>query len=292
MHFTRAARIQLVPSVSLRNVCQFTILLFALYTQFGSAETIYRSTNPDGGILYSDTPAPAAQSLQPVTTGPVRNKYRVSKVIDGDTVVLENNKRIRLLGVNAPEIENRFHPGEPGGMEAKKWLQAKLQGRSVYLEQDRQTLDHYQRTLAHLHLPDGEHINLSLVEKGLATVSLIPPNLLHASTLIKAQQQAEARKLGIWSMEQYRPRLLTKLTEKPFGWQRYRVRVREFKRNRRFSRLIIGNNIDIAIANQDLALFPPLETYLNKPLEVRGWVSRRKDRFSIRIQHPSALVRH
>ncbi|MXS81050.1 Endonuclease YncB, thermonuclease family [Nitrosomonas eutropha] len=291
MHFTRAPRIPLNPSLSFLKFCLFTIFLIFLHAQPGLADTIYRSINPHGRILYSDIPTPTAKPLQ-LAAQPVRSKYRVTRVIDGDTVVLENNKRVRLLGVNAPEIENRFHPAEPGGIEAKKWLQGKLQGRSVYLEHDRQTQDHYKRMLAHLYLADGEHINLSLVEKGLAVVTLISPNLLHANTLIKAQQRAEAKKLGIWSMKQYQPRQLVKLTEKPFGWQRYRVKVTALKRNRRFSRLIIGKNIDISIANQDLALFPPLETYLNKPLEVRGWVSRKKNHFSIRIQHPSALILH
>lgn len=280
---------QHTASFSFSKIHYTVILLLLLHTQFGLAEAIYRSTDIHGRTLYSETPSPAAKLLQS-STQPVRSKYRVVRIIDGDTVVLENNERVRLLGVNAPEIENRYHPEEPGGLDAKKWLQAKLQGRSVYLEHDRQTYDHYKRTLAHLYLPDGEHINLSLVEKGLAMVSLLPPNLLHAETLLKAQQQAEVRKLGIWSIKDYQPRQLTRITEKPFGWQRYLVKIRTFKKNRRFTRLIISDNLELIIDNRDQALFPPLETYLNKPLEVRGWVSRRKDRFSIRIQHPSALV--
>lgn len=289
MHFTRALRTQLNSSFSFLKYSFFAAILVFLGIYPCLADTIYRSIDPHGRTLYSDLPTPTAKPLQ-LATPPTRSKYRVIKVIDGDTIVLENNKRVRLLGVNTPEIENRSRPAEPGGNEAKKWLQGKLQGCTVYLEYDQQTRDHYKRILAHVYLPDGEHINLSLVRNGLATVTLIPPNLLHADILIKAQQQAEAKKLGIWSMKQYQPRQLAKLTEKPFGWQRYRVRATALKRNRRFSRLIIGKNMDLSIANHDLALFPSLETYLNKPLEVRGWVSRKKNRFSIRIQHPSALI--
>jgi len=291
MHFTRALRTQLNSSFSFPEYGFFATILIFLCIQPGLADTIYRSTDPHGRTLYSDIPTPTAKPLH-LAVQPARNKYRVIKVIDGDTIILENNKRVRLLGVNAPEIENRSRPAEPGGNEAKKWLQEKLQGRTVYLEYDRQTQDHYKRILAHLYLANGEHINLSLIRNGLAAVTLIPPNLLHADILIKAQQQAEAKKLGIWSMKQYQPHQLVRLTEKPFGWQRYRVRVTALKRNRRFSRLIISKNVELSIANQDLALFPPLETYLNKPLEVRGWVSRKKNRFSIRIQHPSALILH
>lgn len=288
MHFTRALQMKHITG---KIHCVAVLLLLLLHTQFSLAEAIYRSTDSHGRTLYSETPSPAAKLLQP-STQPVRSRHRVIRITDGDTIVLEKNERVRLLGVNAPEIESRYHPGEPGGAEAKKWLQAKLQGRSVYLEYDRQTRDHYKRTLAHLYLPDGEHINLSLVEKGLAMVSLLPPNLLHAETLLKAQQRAETRRLGIWSLKNYQLQKLTQLTEKPFGWQRYLVKIRALKRNRRFTRLIISNNLELAISNRDQALFPPLETYLNKPLEVRGWVSRKKDRFLIRIHHPSALILH
>lgn len=291
MYFTRALYVSIHSFFSFLKYSVFTIALVFLYSSPNLADTIYRSTDAQGRAVYSDRPSPTAKPLQ-LFIQPARSQHKVIKVIDGDTVVLENNKRVRLLGINTPEIESRFRPAEPGGIEAKKWLQKKLQGRSVYLEQDQQKQDHYKRALAHLYLPDGEHINLSLVEKGLAFVTLIPPNLLHANILLKAQQQAEAQKLGVWSIKQYQPRQLVKLTEKPFGWQRYRVRATTLKRHRRFSRLVIGKNIDISIANQDLSLFPPLETYLNKPLEVRGWVSRKKNHFSIRVQHPSALILH
>jgi len=154
MYFTRALRIQLTPSFFFRMIYPLAALLILLHAQSGLAETIYRSTDSHGHTLYSDIPTPAAKPLQPATL-PARSKYRVIRVVDGDTIVLENNKRVRLLGINAPETRNRYHPGEPGGADAKKWLQEKLQGRSVYLEHDRQTHDHYKRILAHLYLPSG-----------------------------------------------------------------------------------------------------------------------------------------
>lgn len=295
MYFTRAVRTRINSFLSFlkdgASTLILALMLVCLYSSSGWADTIYRATDAQGRTVYSDRPSPTATPLK-LFTRSARSKYKVSRVIDGDTVVLENNKRVRLLGINTPEIESRYRPAEPGGAEAKRWLQKKLQGRSVYLEQDRQKQDHYKRRLAHLYLTDGEHINLSLVEQGLAVVTLIPPNLLHTNTLLRAQRQAEAKKLGIWSMKSYQPRQLPRLTKKPFGWQRYRVKVTKLKRNRRFSRLVIGKNIDISIDNQNLALFPPLESYVNRSLEVRGWVSRKKNYFSIHVQHPSALVLH
>lgn len=289
MYFTRASRTYPVSSFSARRLACFVIILILLQGQFSVASGIYRSIDSHGRVTYSDIPTPTAKPLR-LHVQPSRTIHRVVKVIDGDTVILQGNRRVRLLGINAPEIESRHRPAEPGGISAKNWLQKKLQGRSVYLEYDQQNHDRYKRILAHLYLPDGEHINLSLLKRGLATANLLPPNLLHSEAIIKAQQQAETQKLGIWSMKHYAPRSLTQLTEKPFGWQRYRTRVIAVKRNRQYSRLIVNDKIDLRISNSELALFPPLTTYLRKPLEVRGWVSRRNDHYSIHIHHPSALI--
>ncbi|MDV6344162.1 thermonuclease family protein [Nitrosomonas sp. Is37] len=260
-----------------------------LYLPGCAADTIYRTKDAHGSITYSDIPSPDAKPIN-LSTVPQRSLHQVAKVLDGDTVVLKGGARVRLLGINAPEIESRHRDGETGGIVAKEWLQEKLQGRKVYLEYDQQKQDHYKRLLAHLYLPNGEHLNLMLVEKGLAVVNLLPPNLRHADAMISAQQRAERQKLGIWSLPDYRTRPLTQISQKSRGWQRFLGTPTSLKRNKRYSQLIFNNKIDIQIDNNNLALFPALETYLHKPLEIRGWVSRRNDQYSILIHHPSALV--
>ncbi|MGG7054196.1 thermonuclease family protein [Nitrosomonas sp. ANs5] len=289
MHFTRPSHLHSNLLSPLKKLACLAIALLFLPGPLSVANGVYRSEDARGRITYSDIPTPAAKPLQ-LNVQPARNWSRVVKVIDGDTIIIEGNKRVRLLGINTPEVESRHRPNEPGGIIAKNWLHHKLQGRNVYLEHDQQKQDRYKRLLAHVYLPNGEHINRSLLEHGLAVVTLLPPNLRHAEALIQAQQRAERQQLGIWSMPHYAPRDLTKITEKPFGWQRYRAKVTALKRSRQYSRLIINDKIDLRIANSDLALFPPLKTYLNKPVEVRGWINRRNDHFSIRIHHPSALL--
>lgn len=272
------------------KISVFPLAIFiCLHLSTCSADTVYRSKDAQGRVIYSDVPTPNAKPIKlPEPTQ--RSLHQVTKVLDGDTIVLKNGERVRLLGINAPEIESRHRDGEAGGMVAKEWLQKKLQGRNVYLEYDQEKQDHYERLLAHLYLPNGEHLNLMLVEKGLAVVNLLPPNLRHADAMIRAQQRAERQKLGIWSLPDYRPRPLTQISQKSRGWQRFLGKFTSLKRNKRYSRLIFNSKIDIRIDNDHLALFPELKTYLHKPLEIRGWVSRRNDHRSILIRHPSALV--
>lgn len=264
-------------------------IICGLMPQIAFTRDIYRNEDSQGRITYSDIATTESKQIK-LSPQTYRYLHKVTKVYDGDTIALENGQRVRLLGINTPEIESRHRRSEPGGIAAKKWLQRQLRNKKVYLEFDQEKYDRYKRLLAHVYLPNGQHLNTALVENGLAVLNLIPPNLRHAEIMLKAQQQAEQLGLGIWSISEYKPRPLTQISEKTNGWQRYTGIVKSIKRSRKYSRLIFNHKMDIRIANDSLTLFPELTTYLGKSLEIRGWISRKKDHYSIRIHHPSAIL--
>ncbi|WP_295623516.1 thermonuclease family protein [uncultured Nitrosomonas sp.] len=264
-------------------------LILSFFTSNGFASEIYRSVDDRGRITYSDVPSTGAKKLD-IISQPGRHLHSVVRVYDGDTIILEDKKQIRLLGINTPEIESRLRAEEPGGVAAKKWLQAQLQENKVYLEYDQTKRDKYKRLLAHVFTPDGKHINQALLENGLAFVSIIPPNVRYSDKLIQAQQQAEKQKLGIWSMPDYQPKPIAQIANHNKGWQRFTGAPASIKKSRKYTRLIFDDKIDIRILNTNLDLFPALSTYVGKSLEIRGWVSRNKDHYSLLIQHPSALI--
>ncbi|MBX3617903.1 thermonuclease family protein [Nitrosomonas sp.] len=264
------------------------IILVTLPAALEAGE-IYRSIDSQGRVTYSDQPSADARQLA-LTNQPSRHLYSVVRVYDGDTIILEDKKQIRLLGINTPEIQSRVRDKEPGGIEAKQWLQKQIQGKKVYLEFDQVRQDKYKRSLAHVFTPDGKHLNLMLLENGLAAVSIIPPNGRYAGKLIRAQEKAEKQKLGIWSMPEYQPRPIAQIAHHNKGWQRFTGIPVAIKKNRKYTRLIFDDKTDIRISNANLNLFPSLDTYVGKLLEIRGWVSRKKDNYTMLIQHPSALV--
>lgn len=264
-------------------------LILSLVTSTGFAAEIYRSVDHQGRVTYSDKPSAGARQIE-ILSQPTRQLQQVVRVYDGDTIILDDKKHVRLLGINTPEIESQHREEEPGGIAAKKWLQAQLQDSKVYLEFDQVKRDKYKRLLAHVFLPDGKHLNLALLEHGLAIVSIIPPNSLYTDTLIQAQQHAEKLKLGIWSMPEYQPRPIAQIANHTKGWQRFTGTPVGIKKSRKYTRLIFSDKVDIRIANTNLKLFPAPATYLGKPLEIRGWVARNKDYYTMLIQHPSALI--
>ena len=85
----------------------------------------------------------------------------VDRVIDGDTIVIENKTSVRLLGINSPER------GEDYYEEAKEFLEELVLNESVRLEFLGDKYDKYGRLLAYIFV-DGKNINLELVEIGFA----------------------------------------------------------------------------------------------------------------------------
>jgi len=138
-----------------------------------------------------------AWGCAPKPEGPPQQD-RVVQVIDGDTLVLAGGKRVRLLGLDAPEMEREARPGEFLAHKSKALLADLTQGKMVRLEYDHLRYDHYGRLLAYLFLPDNQMINEELLRQGLARVYFHAPNVRHRDLLLAAQTEALAARRGIW----------------------------------------------------------------------------------------------
>jgi endonuclease YncB( thermonuclease family) len=249
---------------------------------------VYQSQDESGHISYSDTPSANAVLQKPATLSQ-RYKNKVAYVYDGDTIKLENGDKIRLLGIDTPEVASHYRKATPGGNAAKKWLTKQLDGADVYLEYDQQHRDKYKRLLAHIFLENGDHINVALVKNGLAIVNLFPPNLRYKDELLAAQQIAQQQQLGMWAMKRYQLTSADKV-RKVSGWKRYQGTVQSIKNNRKTVRLVLSKKLSVKIAKENLYLFPDIESYIGQTVEVRGWLSGKKSPFSILVRHPSALM--
>ena len=98
-------------------------------------------------------------------------RERVDYVIDGDTLILEGGERVRLLGIDAPEMREGKAGAvgpfpQPGALEATEALRNMVQGCRVKVV--RRGHDHFDRTLAKIYLPDGRDAGGLLVKQGLA----------------------------------------------------------------------------------------------------------------------------
>ena len=123
----------------------------------------------------------------------------VKYVIDGDTVVLENNRHVRYIGIDAPEIFYKNNMAQPFGYAARDYNQKLVKDQKVYLSYGRQKLDAYGRSLAYVYDMDKRFINRLMLLKGYAYCLYLPPNIRYHVLLLKAQQTAMNERIGIWA---------------------------------------------------------------------------------------------
>lgn len=134
----------------------------------------------------------------------------VAHIYDGDTVRLHDGRRVRLLGINTPELGRNGAPNQDFAIASKRALEDLLGGQGkVYLYTDVNTdtdagaRDKYGRFLAYLVLetPEGRHVSLEkeLLVQGLAYHVAVPPNLELAECFAEAEKLAQNTKRGLWS---------------------------------------------------------------------------------------------
>jgi endonuclease YncB( thermonuclease family) len=142
---------------------------------------------------------------------------RITAVKDGDTVKLEDGRDIRFCGIDAPETAKRGKPGQPGGEEAKKFLEKLVQksnGDGYLIETDR---DRYGRTVGEVFLrvpdaPGGEiNINSEMVVSGNAYFYKQYSKCPNADRFAVAEEIAQKSKAGVWASSGF---------EKPWDFRR------------------------------------------------------------------------
>lgn len=130
---------------------------------------------------------------------------RVERIVDGDTIVVRigrGTERVRLIGIDAPEVAKRGEPGECFGDDATRVL-ANLAppGRTVVLERDAEARDVYGRLLAYVSVQAGDRsllVNRELLARGAARILRIEPNTARAAEFDAVAAAARASGAGLW----------------------------------------------------------------------------------------------
>jgi endonuclease YncB( thermonuclease family) len=132
-------------------------------------------------------------------SGPTSMTGTVVKVYDGDTVVMDNDDRVRVRWINTPEKR----PAQAYADEAQRFAERLLLNRKVVLHLDpTHQRDGYGRLVAAIQVGSVD-LSLALVERGLAHVFIIPPEPDDIRPLLAAQAKAKKARRGIWSNRRY-----------------------------------------------------------------------------------------
>jgi len=173
-------------------------------------DTGYCSQCPDNKYCEGGKPRRARAPKPKITTPPspkptphmgaLPEGPQVAQVIDGDTLRLASGERVRLIGVNAPEVHHPTRGQEPFGPEATQCLKDIPGGKKVRLEIGVEPRDRYKRLLAHVYTKDGVYVNAELLRRGCAMLFVIGANAGGPlNELATAQDIARKAKRGVWA---------------------------------------------------------------------------------------------
>lgn len=118
----------------------------------------------------------------------IQGQNRVTEVVDGDTFQLASGKRVRLMGVNAPEFDRC------AGVEAKNRLSELILDKSVTLKEE--TDEAYGRSLALVYIGDT-FVNKTMLEEGWGRTDYRKNS--QRDVLTEAFHKGQTEKLGIFS---------------------------------------------------------------------------------------------
>lgn len=188
-----------------KQVQQVTVLLglilAILWQRFGS--TTFASPSPQAPTeISAATTTPATSVSSTVATNAL-----VVRGVDGDTIEvrvdgMQDDAKVRMLGVNTPESVDPRRPVQCFGKEASHFTKEMLEGKRIQLVEDPQAdnIDKYQRLLRNIVLEDGTDYNLLLVQKGYANAYIdFPLNKQRKVQLTQAERLAREAGLGLWS---------------------------------------------------------------------------------------------
>jgi len=126
---------------------------------------------------------------------------RVQQVVDGDTIILESGERVRLLGVNTPEVNNPKKSVEAFGKEAAEFTRRTVEGKPVRVERDKTSQkDKHSRTLAYVFLQDGTFLNAEIIRQGFGFAVSGTPPLKYEYEFRKLEQNAREARRGLWAI--------------------------------------------------------------------------------------------
>lgn len=223
-------------------------------------------------------------------------KARIKYIHDGDTLRLKDGRKVRLIGINTPEVASRKKAAEPFSAEAKETLKALFNSnKTISLVYGKEKHDRYKRLLAHGFTSDGKNIQATLLTEGHARAITFPPNTQFSACYQQQERTARCNNAGLWGNSP--PLAANKLNDRHIGFQLVRGKLLNINTSSKGVWLNLDNKLTIGIRPDNQSLFDAstLNKMLGQEIVVQGWLNKSRkatptDRsYYIRIRHPSAI---
>ncbi|MEE8387252.1 MAG: thermonuclease family protein [Acidiferrobacterales bacterium] len=215
---------------------------------------------------------------------------RVRQVVDGDSLRLFDGRKVRLIGINTPELGGDGQANEPLAVQAREELKILIGRRPVTLKTGPDRYDHYGRLLAYIGLPNGKLAGELLLQKGLASMIAVPPNLAHLHRYRLAEAGAKQQRVGIWAHPYYQPVAASSLDHTMTGYRFVQGRIKRVGKSRKYVYFDLTPDFAIAIDRNHWHYFGGNpQQWRGKKIVVRGWISLWRDKLKMRVGHPAMI---
>lgn len=223
---------------------------------------------------------------------PAAGVHRVRHVIDGDTVLLEGGGKVRLIGINAPELGHEGEADEPLARPARSALRELIGGGSVRLVDGVEAHDRHGRQLAYLETAEGVDVQQELLRQGLAAVVVFPPNLRYRERYRQAEIEARTERRGIWGHPYFEAREIDALPVGETGFRFVTGEVEKITKSRRYITLWLSPRFALLIGRGEWKEFwsGRPSRYVGQRVVARGWLFEIDDGRRMRIRHPDMLT--
>ncbi len=221
-------------------------------------------------------------------------RVQVVHVYDGDTVKLRDGRRLRFIGINTPEVGRNGETSQALAESARATLNTLLDkhNRTLLLRHGKEPRDHYGRLLAHAFLDDGSNLAVHLLERGLATTLVVPPNTWSQDCYQSREDSARAAQRGLWALAGYLPLESRTLPLASRGFHLVRGQITEIRQSRHSVWLDLEGPLVLKVARRDLVNFKPgfPENLAGRRIETRGWIRKDDRGLRLNLRHPATLT--
>lgn len=182
------------------------LLALAIVVTAGACGTSSVSTSrPSQAARTATAGAALSTSVTPARSSNLVDATFV-RVVDGDTIIVRlgsSDERVRLIGINTPELNKPDGPVECFATEASEQTEALLDAThdQIQLERDVSETDQYGRLLRYVWLvtPHGKQLlNEELVAGGYARSITYRPDVKYQPALNRDQTDARRQRRGLW----------------------------------------------------------------------------------------------
>jgi micrococcal nuclease len=210
----------------------------------------------------------------------VQESGLVTAVYDGDTIKVrfknEQEKKVRLIGIDAPEIENLREEVKFRAQMAKRFVFFYLYKKTVKLSYDWEREDKYGRLLAYIWTEKQGLFNKFILSEGFAEAYLFFP-FKHKAEFIEAEKEARKLENGLWKKGPYPSILASEVRAHTGKLLSVKYTCSRVQTKGKFVFLhSSGEEFSALIPRENVSFFPEIDSFKGKALIVTGFLEEYK----------------